>query len=449
MINKLELWYHVLIGDRQAAPSMQSRIFHQVCIVVLLFIPFGILLNIHTKIPNVTPILAGAFILTACLFYNSRILGNLRISSILFVLVLNALMIGNYFLNSGIQGPTMMLFILALVFTIAVIPKRKYLIWIPINIIIVSGLLLCEFLYPETVVHSYTSRAGVFSDNGFTYLVVVCCIVIVLVYILRSYRKEKDNVEQASAALKEANDSKTKLLSILSHDLKTPLNSIQGFLELLIEYDLDEKEEKVLKKSLLKEVKNTQTLLFNLLSWTKTQMEEGVKVNLVKVELYPALTDSLKIHQTAAMEKMINLEIQIEPALCVLADLEMLKLVVRNLVSNAIKFTGSGGAVSVVTSRARDRVTIAVKDNGIGMSADKIDRVFSLGTGITYGTNHEKGVGLGLVLCKEFAEMQGGEITVSSEEGKGSTFELSLPICKEDYEKSMQSSRRPVIETNI
>ena len=446
MINTFRLWYQKLIGNQQAASSMQSRIFHQVCIVVLLFIPLGILLNLHTRIPNVTPILAGAFILTACLFYNSRILGNLRISSILFVLVLNALMIGNYFLNSGIQGPTMMLFILALVFTIAVIPKRKYLIWIPINIITVSGLLLCEFLYPETVVHSYTSRAGVFSDNGFTYLVVVCCIVIVLVYILRSYRKEKDNVELTSVALKEANDSKTKLLSILSHDLKSPLNSIQGFLELLIDFNLEEEEEKVIKKSLLKEVKNTQTLLFNLLSWTKAQMEDGVKVNMVKIQLYPALTDSLKIHYTAAMDKMIGLSIDIDPYLYVLADVEMLKLVVRNLVSNAIKFTGSGGEVFVSAGLKNNNVVISVRDNGIGISAAKMEELFALHTGNTYGTNHEKGVGLGLVLCKEFTELQGGKISVESTVGRGSTFSLTFPVCDENHLESGEHSNIPVVE---
>src|SRR5690606_36275307 len=123
------------------------------------------------------------------------------------------------------------------------------------------------------IIDSYSSRMNLFIDTGFTYFSASLCITAVLIYIVKSYREEKNKAWAASIALKEANDAKTKLLSILSHDLNSPLNSIQGFLELLIDLDFNEDEERSIKQTLLKETKSTQAMLINLLSWTKPQMD--------------------------------------------------------------------------------------------------------------------------------------------------------------------------------
>ncbi|MEJ2884719.1 sensor histidine kinase [Pedobacter sp. GR22-6] len=429
MTNALKLLYYKFIGDTKNT-ILQARIFHQVCVVVLFFLPFAIVSNIFTKVPHTTLAMTTLFLFTAAVYYYSRVHGRLKISTTLFTLFVNGFLATNYFLNSGIQGPTLMLFILSAIFIIAVMPARAHVFWLSFNSITVLSLLSYDFLNPGAIAYTYDSRASLFTDMGFSYIAGTTCIVLIITYILRNYRREKRKAQDASLALGEANEAKIKLLSILSHDLKSPLNSIQGFLELLVAYDLEEHEEKAIKSSLLQETKNTQSMLFNMLNWTKSQMDSGVKVNLEEINIFEALKSSLNAQKTVGQEKNIKIFDNIDPDLHIIADLEMLKLVVRNLINNAIKFTHKGGEINISTALSGDIVSIKVSDNGIGISPEKQDKIFTLNTGATYGTNNEKGVGLGLLLCKEFTELQGGNIQYSSTPGEGSIFEIRFPHCQ-------------------
>ncbi len=429
MFNALNLVYYKLIGNSKTT-ILQARIFHQVCVIVLLFLPFAIISNIFIKVPYTPIAMTSLLFVTGGVYYYSRIHGKLKICTTLFTIFVNIFLSANYFLNSGIQGPTLMLFIISAIFIIAVMPARQHFFWLSLNSITVITLLSYDYLNSGVVIHSYTSRAALFIDMGFSYVIASMCIVLIIVYILKNYLREKKKAQEASVALMHANESKTKLLSILSHDLKSPLNSIQSFLEILVAYELEEHEEKAIKSSLLQETKNTQSMLFNMLNWTKSQMDSGVKVKLEKINIFEALKSSLNAQQTVGQEKNINLINKIDPELHIIADLEMLKLVVRNLINNAIKFTHNGGEVMISSTRSDNIVIIKVSDNGIGISLENQDKVFALHTGATYGTNNEKGVGLGLVLCKEFTELQQGKIQFSSAPGTGSTFELHFPYCQ-------------------
>ncbi len=443
MLDSVRLFYLKLIGDKYTT-SLQARIFHQVCLIALLVIPVAIIINIITAIPYVSIMLAGAFIFTAFCYYNSRYRGNLKSSSILFILVSHLLLLLNYYFNSGIKGTTIILFYLALVFTIAVLPRKQYKFWIPLNILCVLLLLGNEFMFPDLITDTYSSRMSFFMDTGFTYLATSVCMAVVFIYILKSYREERNRAWAASNALKEANDAKTKLLSILSHDLHSPLNSIQSFLELLIEMDFSKEEKKSIKKTLLKETKNTQAMLHNLLSWTKSQMEGGIKISLKKVNLLQILKAPIENLRTVAGEKMISIDYQIDPEVCILADIDMLKLVVRNLLTNSIKFTQPGGEISVKTAVTMTEAIVKIEDNGIGISLEKQRELFSLHTQSSYGTRNEKGIGLGLLLCKEFTELQGGKISFASIPGKGTVFNLTFPLCNEvkDSQKSPVKSNK-------
>ncbi len=139
----------------------------------------------------------------------------------------------------------------------------------------------------------------------------------------------------------------------------------------------------------------------------------------------------MKLHAITARKKNIRLHSQIEPDTVIYADEDMMKTVMGNLVNNAIKFTHEGGEVKVSSKKAGDRVQVQVADNGVGISEDKIDKIFKMDVHkITRGTTEEKGVGLGLVLSKEFTEKNGGKIWVQSEENKGSCFHLEIPADK-------------------
>lgn len=407
---------------------MQGKIFHRMCLVIMITIPLALLINLFTQLAFTSQILGLAFVLIAALYYNSRYLGQLKLSIILFSIILHVLLVINYFYNSGIEGPSLILFLISLIFIIAVIPSDRYKYWIPFNLGIALFLMALDYQQPSLVGNSYHSRHSYFTDTAFTYFAAVCCITFILAYIIRSYEQERNKTVLALKELKTANAGKTKLLSILSHDLKAPLNSIQGFLEVLLQYDLTEEEKSSIKATLLAETKNTQEMLVNMLSWTKAQMDGGIKAELVPLPLLETLMPSIAIQQVAAMEKMITINISIAHDLVLLADAEMIKLVVRNLLNNAIKFTRHGGEISITAKTAGGNCLLSITDNGIGIPLAKQAGLFQLDSGTTYGTDNEKGVGLGLKLCKEFIELQRGSISFSSRPGLGTTFELSLAL---------------------
>lgn len=226
--------------------------------------------------------------------------------------------------------------------------------------------------------------------------------------------------------LEQMNTEKNKLISIVSHDLRSPIDSIKSYLELLSLNELSAEERVAMEGQLVDQTRYTSDLLTNLLSWVKSQMG-GVTVNLVPVKI-KELVDLIAGNKlTSVARKGIKLTYSINPSLEVIADFEMLKIVVRNLLNNAIKFTKPGGEITIKADRKDNEVTISVADTGIGIPPDKQDEIFSSRIHSTYGTDNEKGVGLGLVMCKEFINYQKGRIRFESTQNVGTEFFITLP----------------------
>lgn len=434
MIKSITRLHLKLIGSN-AETTLQARIFHEVSVIAMIGLPLALLVNMIIKVPMVNLALSAAWAVIVAMYINSRYFGRLRLSFISFNIATSILLVFNYFINSGIQGPTLILFLLSMVFTLSVMPVRQYKFWILINLGIVGGLLLVDYYNSEYVKVTYAKRSDLFLDTATTYFSVVLCIGAVLSYLISSYQREKNNALTASLALKEANDSKIRLLSILSHDLRSPLNSIASFLEMLHEYELSLEERRFLEKSLLNETKNTQVMLHNLLNWTKSQMDGGTSVNLVKLNLSEVVSTCLLVQQASADIKTITIRVHIDPSIELSADLDMLKLVIRNLINNAIKFTLPGGEIQIYSSYDNGHIKLHITDNGIGISAEKQQELFKLNAASTYGTSNEKGVGLGLILCKEYTEMQKGKLSFNSIPGNGTTFILEFPDAVGDLQK--------------
>lgn len=425
MTNSIRRLHTKLIGSSTDTP-LQARIFHEVSVIAMIGLPLAILVNAIIKVPMVTIALSAAWVVTVAMYINSRYFGRLQLSFILFSAGTSVLMAFNYFINSGINGPTLILYLLSLVFTLSVMPTRQYVFWMLINVGIIVGLLLVEYYNSGSVKITYAKRSDMFLDIATTYISVVVCIGAVLSYLINSYQREKNNALTASLALKEANDSKIRLLSILSHDLRSPLNSIASFLETLNEYELSAEERKFLESSLLNETKNTQVMLHNLLNWTKSQMDGGTSVNMVRLNLSDVVSACMLVQQAAAHIKNIKIEVDIDPEIELQADLDMLKLVIRNLINNAIKFTLLGGEIHIYSTYDSGHLQLHIKDNGLGIPLEKQENLFKLNAASTYGTNNEKGVGLGLILCKEYIELQKGTISFTSVPGNGTTFMLAF-----------------------
>jgi signal transduction histidine kinase len=202
-----------------------------------------------------------------------------------------------------------------------------------------------------------------------------------------------------------------------------------SYLEFLNEVDLEAAEKQKFEADLLNVTRNTNELLTNLLSWSKSQMD-GMSVRLESINVKQALTQTLEVLKAAAAKKNIALNYNIHPSLDITADRDMLQLITRNLVSNSIKFSSSGGEINVDCILAEDNCVLVVQDKGEGIPVEEQKKIFTAKTAPRYGTREEKGVGLGLVLCKEFTELQHGKIWFESRPGEGSAFYVSLPLFK-------------------
>jgi signal transduction histidine kinase len=237
-------------------------------------------------------------------------------------------------------------------------------------------------------------------------------------------------VEQRTKKLTEVVAKNVKFISIIAHDLKNPFTSILIALELLKEKlghnNIDDIDKYI---SIASDSANrTLILLESLLTWASSQNIEK-SFNPVKINLHDLLNEEISnINNWAKQKQILLIHSFNDNLLHVCADLQMVKTVLRNLISNAIKYTSSGGAITIYASEHEKLVEITIKDNGIGISPEAQKKLFKIDSfQSTAGTNNEKGSGLGLILCKEFIELHGGSIWIESESGKGCEFKFTLP----------------------
>jgi signal transduction histidine kinase len=266
-------------------------------------------------------------------------------------------------------------------------------------------------------------------------VVILALIIILMINLYRSGQrrrkinqllvKHQNEMEIRGKELMELNHLKDKFFSIISHDLRSPVNALSGVLDLMEQGAITPEEQRSLIKSLQGQFEQTRNLLDNLLDWALVQMDKIV-VKLESLELHKVVAGNIKLLRVA-QEKRIDLKNNVNENLKVLSDPNMVNLVLRNLMLNAIKFTNNGGEVVVSAEQEGEWVVVSVKDNGVGISPENLDQIFDKSTHYsTRGTANEKGTGLGLKLCKEFVEKNGGKIWVESEVGKGSTFKFTL-----------------------
>lgn len=232
--------------------------------------------------------------------------------------------------------------------------------------------------------------------------------------------------------LKESNATKDRLFSIIGHDLRGPIGGFKQLIDFLIsDFDLNETEN---LSELLQSVQGTATttydLLENLLLWAKSQQND-ITFSPVNCNLNEITTKTIILLQEVANQKEIMIHNKTPENQSVYADVNMLTTVIRNLISNATKFTPNNKSITISINKNENYWVISIKDEGIGISPKDINKIFDPNINFTtYGTNSEKGSGLGLMLCKEFVEKHGGKIWVESELGKGSEFKFTLPFNK-------------------
>ncbi|MBD0332699.1 MAG: HAMP domain-containing histidine kinase [Chitinophagaceae bacterium] len=235
-------------------------------------------------------------------------------------------------------------------------------------------------------------------------------------------------LQEQKEELIELNCFKTKLLSVLAHDLKTPMYAVRNLFSSMHQQNLPADEIKKMLPEVMTDLNYTVSLMENLLEWAKNQMQANA-TKPTHVNLNKSITDVLQVLSLQARSKKICLRTDMDEPVYAYADNDMINIVLRNILSNAIKFTPSNGLILVGINDTSTFVEVYVRDSGIGISKAGLAKINENNFYTTTGTSSETGTGLGLMLCKEFLTKNGGQLYIQSEEGKGSTISFTLPKC--------------------
>ena len=242
-------------------------------------------------------------------------------------------------------------------------------------------------------------------------------------------KRQNEQIKIQSQKVAEMYQTKNKLFSIIAHDLKNPFNSIMGFSDLLMEScdNNDPHSVKKISKIIRDTSSKTYDLLNNLLDWSKVQTNK-IKLNPEKINVNNLVDEMVGYMNDFAEQKAILLQAERFGLTSIEADPNMIQTVLRNLISNAIKYSSKGGLISIKVANYKSHLKISVSDHGLGISDEDKGKLFKIDDTISkLGTNNEKGTGLGLLLCQNFVRLHHGEIWVESTVGKGSTFSFTLP----------------------
>jgi PAS domain S-box-containing protein len=253
-----------------------------------------------------------------------------------------------------------------------------------------------------------------------------------IIYQSEELAAQTQNLRIINTELERLNRTKDKFFSIIAHDLRNPFNAIIGFSELLRNdfYDMDNCQKLNLLELINVSSETAYNLLENLLQWARTQTDK-IKFNPENFDVYEAVNLVINLHGIIARKKNVILKNELTPHTMVFADKNMINTVLRNLISNAIKYSRSDGVITISANHSPEVIEVSVIDNGIGMSRESLNKLFRIDTYYsTAGTMGESGTGLGLLICKEFVEKNNGRIKASSFEGAGSTLSFTLNAAK-------------------
>lgn len=360
---------------------------------------------------------------------------------------------------SQIDDPEVFL-IYALNSSTAYIASAFFLFWRPVHSILLFTTTLLAFIF-FYVVFSSLSPIDIVSKGALP-LFTVALVSQLFVHFrgratVREFRNlahlnqinselwlKNHTIEQQSREIRDQNENlealnelKDKLFVIVSHDFKSPLHSLRGFLDLIDNsVELSREDLMFLARGIRTKVDVTCVFLENILLWTKSQMN-GFQVDRHSASIRDIVSEAFDLLRSIAANKKIRITNQTEELHRVRADPEMTRIVIRNLVANAIKFSDEDSEVIVRSCASGDSIVVSVIDRGVGMSDDEISKLLNAKVGFSKrGTASEVGTGLGLMLCREFVEKNDGRLWVESVPGNGTIFSFSLPVCEERTETS-------------
>jgi signal transduction histidine kinase len=414
--------------------SLEHRLFLSSLVIGILISICGSIINLilstASGVAYIIPLLLSGIVFVLYYFVRFKKIFDPFILPIVVTSILSISAI--WIFNGGINGSNIMPAFVILILGLIVVPE-KFKIHIISLFIIINAFILAIQRYRPDLIINFPTETDRWIDNFLTMLYSSVLIFLIIRFVHKNYTLERLKAEESEKKLFQLNADKDLFLSILSHDLRSPLNSLLSLSEFLKNDNrkLDKDEIDKIAMQLFKTARNTTFLLEDILLWARTQ--QG------KIPFCPQIMNfkeicksSLETHASVADAKKIEINITSPDETDIFADTDMLKAIMRNLVSNAIKFTDQFGVIRLSAERRKSDTVISVSDNGIGIKPEDMHRLFDISQEFTTkGTGNEEGRGMGLMLVKEFVTKHGGTVWVESEYGKGSVFKFSLPVSAE------------------
>jgi len=370
-------------------------------------------------------------VLTGLGYLVSRFFNNPKFAYGIFYFLTFFGIISNYIYGSGFNGTALYWLFTGAVLLSLGSPKH-YIKYIISGILVVFiCLFYIQLQLPEIIISSYETQNQFHADLLVSIVLGVIFIGLGIFLFANQYDIESLNAEKNAEELikqrnkfERLNQEKLELLSIISHDFKAPLDLIDSTLTHL---DKDEMDEVDLKKQLLVQTRNTSQLLSNLLIWSKNQIQNSTP-DISPIDIGPILENCFFTYVPIADQKDILLQIKNVNNIKINADKQLIGIVVRNLLNNAIKFTEAGKEVKLIAKVKSNQLRVEVIDAGIGINIIKQHDILDQKIASTYGTQNEKGIGLGLQIIKNSLDKMNSKLQLNSEEGKGSRFFFDLPL---------------------
>ncbi|WP_374950234.1 tetratricopeptide repeat protein [Mucilaginibacter sp.] len=292
-------------------------------------------------------------------------------------------------------------------------------------LVLISALLFLAVLYRRNIAKQATNKALIHQKEE------IAAINHELEMLNEELNAQMELTIAQNAELERLNSIKNKFFSIVSHDMRSPLSTLQTLLAVYREGDIGEQELSELLVKLEESILTTSTFLDNLLEWSKNQLE-GIVVNPVNFNISESIVENIQLFENAIALKKLNVTSLADRGVVTYADPDMINLVVRNLLSNSIKFCHPGNEI-IFNAQVNDKlVIVSISDNGPGISKEESERLFSLDSTMSAGTRGEKGNHLGLILCKDMIEQNKGHIGFETQLGEGTTFWFELPGAAEE-----------------
>jgi len=434
-----KLWSKA-IGGHYSTP-LEIRIFNAVLIITSFLVAIMAAINFMLGLYVLGVLLSSLLFVSAGIYYCSRMLHLLKTPLFLFALFMYMFLIFNFQWNSGSSGPTDFCFILTFVILMTCSPKQYYKYWIFLHLAILMVLFILERRIPDFAPNTYLRPDDKYIDQYVTYCTVIVFTCLITNYLKQQYDFEKKIVSMQASAIREhhtlieaqhqqltAHDQyKTRILSIISHDIRHPLAAQHAYLQLLndgAELSTDEKNN--INQELLKLSEASLSMLDNLLTWGQSQLKQ-MHTQLVPIRLRELVEENLVLSEHATTAKHIDVTLDIPEHTEVMADENLLGIVLRNVMHNAIKFSPEESTILIQLSENDRRTSLSIHDKGIGMNSLQLAQLLNGTAPSRTGTNHEKGSGLGIVLAMDFMKRMHGELAFESETGRGTTVTLLFP----------------------